>query len=376
MHVDGDRWYLYISHFWHRGWSILDVTDPTDPQYVRFIPGPANTFTLQVQIADGLMLGSLQQMYIPGWGGVDGEPYEEGVWIWDLKNDPTDPKLLSHWHTGGTGTHRNYYTGGRYAHLSAAHPDAYGHGYRVLDVSDPTAPFEVGRWYLDEQFDDPTNPDKRHVHMHGSAYATGDRVYLPWSAAGFVILDIEDPANPRLVSHTDFPDYLGGKFAIHTIVPIRGGELAVVNSETVRKADVGPLPVAGIFDLSDETKPRMISMFPRPVPAPEEPYEDYSEKGANFGPHNQHQGQGMPYLENREDVIYLTYFNAGLRIFDITNKYAPVEVGAFVPADPVERWGPAPDELVTSSEDVLVDARGYIYLTDKNLGIQILRATV
>jgi hypothetical protein len=31
--------------------------------------------------------------------------------------------------------------------------------------------------------------------------------------------------------------------------------------------------------------------------------------------------------------------------------------------------------LVTQSEDVLVDARGYIYLSDKNQGLYILRAT-
>ncbi|MFC7232336.1 hypothetical protein ACFQMM_14825 [Saliphagus sp. GCM10025308] len=28
--VDG-TWYMYVAHFWHSGWSVLDVTDPTDP---------------------------------------------------------------------------------------------------------------------------------------------------------------------------------------------------------------------------------------------------------------------------------------------------------------------------------------------------------
>src|SRR5687768_13435827 len=25
------RWYLYTGHFWHSGWSLIDVTDPSAP---------------------------------------------------------------------------------------------------------------------------------------------------------------------------------------------------------------------------------------------------------------------------------------------------------------------------------------------------------
>ena len=50
------RWYLYLAHLWHQGWSILDVTDPTSPQFVAFLPGPENTWTIQIQVADGRMI--------------------------------------------------------------------------------------------------------------------------------------------------------------------------------------------------------------------------------------------------------------------------------------------------------------------------------
>ena len=53
------RWYLYLAHLWHRGWSILDVTDPTAPEFVAFIPGPENTWTIQIQVADGKMITGL-----------------------------------------------------------------------------------------------------------------------------------------------------------------------------------------------------------------------------------------------------------------------------------------------------------------------------
>ena len=70
----------------------------------------------------------------------------------------------------------------------------------------------------------------------------------------------------------------------------------------------------------------------------------------------------------------MTYFTAGLRIFDISDSLFPVEVGYFVPPPPARRRGPLPSKLVAQSEDVLVDARGYIYISDKNHGIYILRA--
>ena len=49
MQEVGGRFYLYTGHLWHRGWSVLDVTDPAAPRLVRFIDGPANTWTIQVQ---------------------------------------------------------------------------------------------------------------------------------------------------------------------------------------------------------------------------------------------------------------------------------------------------------------------------------------
>jgi hypothetical protein len=77
------------------------------------------------------------------------------------------------------------------------------------------------------------------------------------------------------------------------------------------------------------------------------------------------------------NLLHVTYFNAGLRIYDIRDPCYPREVGYFVPADPPERLGqPAvPTRLVTQCEEVLVDSRGFIYLSDKNYGLTILRYT-
>src|SRR5207244_5862503 len=92
------RWYMYMGHLWDYGWSILDVTDPRDPKFVKFIPGADNTWNIQVTLHDNLMLTALQKA-AAAWGADPGKPQDEGVLIWDI-SDPVDPKQLSHWKTG------------------------------------------------------------------------------------------------------------------------------------------------------------------------------------------------------------------------------------------------------------------------------------
>ena len=62
------RWYLYLGHLWHYGWSIVEVTDPARPRYVKFIEGPANTWTIQLQVA-----GGETENRLTSWGAVTSE---------------------------------------------------------------------------------------------------------------------------------------------------------------------------------------------------------------------------------------------------------------------------------------------------------------
>ena len=76
------RWYLYTGHLWHYGWSIVDVTNPKDPKLVKFIPGPDNTWTIQMTLHDNLMVTALQKS-IPAWGADSNKPNDEGILLWD-----------------------------------------------------------------------------------------------------------------------------------------------------------------------------------------------------------------------------------------------------------------------------------------------------
>lgn len=373
IHEAGGKWYLYIAHLWHSGWTVLDVTDPAQPRQVRFIEGPENTWTIQVQVAEGRMITSLERI-APGWGGDADKPSDESVLIWDLA-DPEDPQLLGQYRAGGGGTHRNYYDGGRYVHLSLHRPGYKGQFYEIIDIDDPANPTEVSRWWVPGQWEDGGESGAPPFTMlHGGAYVVGDRAYLPYGAAGFVILDISDITAPRLMSRLPFAPPFNPFVGVHSAVPLPGRDLVVVNSEAIKEDCNEPLNFTGLVDIADETAPRLISLFPLPVPPPDSGFRNFAEVGGRFGPHNQHQHQYQDVLLESDRLVFMTYFNAGLRIFDTADPQLPVEVGYFVPPPPTERRGPLPSKLIAQSEDVVVDARGNIYMSDKNHGVYILRA--
>jgi hypothetical protein len=369
------RWYLYMGHLWHRGWTILDVTDPRRPEVVNFIEGPSNTWTIQMVVQDGKMITALEQMP-ESWGGDPNAPFDEGVLIWDIEEDPVHPRLLGHFRTGGTGTHRNGYQGGRYVHLAAGMPGYSENIYVIIDIQDPARPVEAGRWWVPGQHVAGGETPEPGVSLHGPPFVVDDLVYLPYGAAGMVILDIADVAKPKLVGQLRYSPPFNPNIAVHTVLPLPERDIAVTNSEAIASRGMEPLNQASTVDVSDPTKPRLIGLYPLPKPPPGYPVESFYDRGGRFGPHNHNMLYSSRFVDSSDRLMYLTYFNAGLRIVDIGDPREPEEVGFFLPPDPTHRFGPQPpDALVLQSEDVLVDTRGNIYLSNKNQGLWILRFT-
>jgi hypothetical protein len=369
MQEVNNRWYLYVAHLWHRGWSIIDVTEPTAPESSAFIPGPENTWTIQIQVADGKMITGLERI-APGWGGVDGQPCTEGFFIFDV-SAPTKLRQLGHFQTGSTGTHRNFYDGGRFVHAAAGAPGLSGKIYRIVDIADPAKPREVGRFSLPEQGNGAATGGLK-FSCHGPAHIEGNRAYLSYGDGGGIILDVSDFSEPKMISQLAFRGITATQ-GIHTYLPLARRKIALINDEAIRENGDENLNMAGIIDISDEKRPRMMSLFPLPEPPPESELKNFYEKAGRFGPHNHHHPNHQACLEDRDDIAYLTYFNAGLRVYDIRDPRQPKEIAYFVPADPKTRIGLKPSQLVAQSEDVIVDRRGFIYVSDKNHGIHILR---
>ncbi len=366
------NWYLILGHYIQRGWTVVDVTDPAKPQWKKFVRGPDNTYTFAVDLAENKLIAGLAKPNVSDHGDPN-KPNEAGFMIWDVTDPLNWVKLGQYTTEGGLGTHRNGYQGGRYVHLAAFLPGYEGAIYVIVDINDPAHPVEAGRWWVPGQHTAGGEKSPVRFNLHGPPVIVGNLAYLPYGAA-MVILDISNVQQPKLVGRLDFVPPFHEGLAVHSVVPIPERNIALVTSENTSESCKAAADQTSIVDISNPAKPWLISLFPRPIPPPGLPYTNFCDKHGRFGPHNFHQLFHNPDVQKPGDLAYLTYFNAGLRIFNIRDARQPVEVGWFIPPNPRKRYHSDPKEaLVTSTEDVVVDARGYIYITDKNQGVWILK---
>ncbi len=214
---------------------------------------------------------------LPGFGKNPHAPFDEGVLIWDI-GDPIHPKKLGQFRTGGTGTHRNFYAGGRYMHLAAGMHGFEGNIYVIVDISDPTHPVEAGRWWIPGQHTEGgEKAAKPNISLHGPPYVMGTLAYLPYGPAGMVILDISEGSAPRFISQLEFCPFTS-QFAAHSVLPFPDKGIAFVTSEDTSYGK-GPLSHASIVDISDPSQPFLMATLPVPHPPPRATYRDFTEKG-------------------------------------------------------------------------------------------------
>ena len=97
------------------------------------------------------------------------------------------------------------------------------------------------------------------------------------------------------------------------------------------------------------------------------PEGDFCSRGGRFGPHNLHEMRPGSLVDS--NTIYVTWFNAGLRVVDISDATRPREIAYFVPEAP-------PGRSSIQFNDVLVAADGLVYVTDRFTGgLYILERT-
>jgi hypothetical protein len=134
------------------------------------------------------------------------------------------------------------------------------------------------------------------VSLHGPPYPVGSLTYLPYGAAGAVVVDTSDPTDIREVGRLDIGGAFASTIAMHTVIPLPERDLAVVNTEAIAELAEEPYNFAGIVDTSDVANPRLVSLLPPPVPTADAGYANFHRRGGRFGPHNQHHHQGAPHL--------------------------------------------------------------------------------
>jgi hypothetical protein len=154
-------------------------------------------------------------------------------------------------------------------------------------------------------------------------------------------------------------------------VPLVGRDVVVINSEALQERSAEPADYVATVDVSDESDPTIMAVFPPPRPPQSYSARSFVEKGGRVGPHNQHQQQGLDCLAPNDRFVYLAYFNAGLQIYDVSDPHDPFVDAYYIADDPKDRIGPVPSELVHQAEDVIVDRRGVVYMSEANSGIYI-----
>ena len=140
----------------------------------------------------------------------------------------------------------------------------------------------------------------------------------------------------------------------HTVVPAPGKAIALVTDEAHGGRNFERSQFLWVVDIRDKAHPIPIATY-RPD------LEGFLTSGGRFGAHNLHETV-------TGDLLFVVWFNAGLRVVSIADPYRPAEVGYYIPAadggEPIQ------------SNDVLVDERGLIYITDRwSGGVHILEYT-
>lgn len=381
------RGYAYVGHMFSKGFSILDVSDPTNPRPVNYIAAPPNTWNIHLQTHGDLLLvinakdmfaaaefadekayyrGQLGQAVGTAQGTKKARrDWTAGIAVYDIAA-PAHPRRIGFMPVDGGGIHRLWYTGGRWAYASALIDGFTDYIFISVDMADPAHPREAGRWWIPGMNtaagETPDWPASRRFGLH-HAIIDGDTAYAAWRDAGMVVLDIADRARPKLFAHRDgVPPFGGGT---HNCLPLPDRDLLIVLDEAVLDHQEDGVKNIWLFDNRDKSDPRVLATFPQPAEA------DYKRKGGHFGPHNLHENRPGSFVSSEK--IFATYQNAGVRVFDICAARAPVEVGAWVPPAPAHLMDHRPNRArVIQSADVFVDASGLIYSTDYNAGLFIL----
>src|SRR5450432_589059 len=371
--------HVYVGHMFSDGVTILDASDPRSLKPVGFFTAGQYTRTHHLQVSDDLMLlaNGANIVAMQSYDNMRGyfennladsitnkKKFRSGLSIHDISRPP-EMREIAFLEMPGLGINRIWWPGGRYAYVSA-HFDGYtDHILTIVDLKNITKPEIVSRWALPGMNraagEVPVLPKGKRAALHHMIVA-GNLGYGAWRDGGFTIMDVSDPAKPKLLSHINWsPPFPGGT---HTPLPLPGRKLAVVADEANAQACAKGTFYTYVLDVRAPENPVPIATLPTPRD------REYCSLGT-FGPHNLHENR--PGSMQTEETIFATYNNAGVRIFDIRDQFAPKEIAYWVPPIPAKLVDPRPNiALDAKTADIYVTTEGLMFVSDWNAGMHVL----
>jgi hypothetical protein len=212
--------------YWDSGTWLLDVSDPTDPEYINRV-GEYSREELA-----GVSEDELGTFYIQAPGNAHYATVSD------------DGTLLA---VGAEGWQ-----------AEAGNENGPG-GIDLYDVADPTAPEQLST-IEPTPVEDGTQDTGTYTTSHNFEIR-GDRLYTSWYQDGVKLFDVGDPASPELLAHWRRPD----RHSFWTAQVVSPGEYFAASSMGQRNQDDG-----AVMTFPDEagTQETMPALEDTPTPSP------------------------------------------------------------------------------------------------------------
>jgi len=363
----GGRRVLWLAHeSAPKNFTAVDVTDPRKPEVIVQTDLPHSKMRSNSLETSGNLMAVAYQVTNRG-------DKPAGFEMFDI-SDPEKPKSVSFFDASAPhsrGCHQLWFVDGETVHMACSDPELEPHNpkddqiYRIVDVKNPARPVAAGRWHLPGTMrGDKAPAPKRLPPKFDSGFRAHntnvypqrpDRCYLGYLDGGMMVLDIADRARPKLVSSwSNSPPYNG---FTHTVLPLFERGLLVVTDESVQNDGADWPKLVWLVDARDET--RLVSIGTLPVSG----VKPLLHAGGRCGAHNLHENPPVPGAWRSEDVVLGTFFNAGVRAYDVRDPLAPREIAHFIPPKPEGSRLPT-----AQINDVFVDDRGIVFAVDRHAG--------
>jgi hypothetical protein len=375
------------------GTLILDVSDPAKPVTLAHITGSEDAANREGSGAQMNRVCAIngKTYLLRSFGSVRHE-------LWDV-TDPAAPEFIVNVADGLTSVHKNWWecdTG--IAYLVVERPGWRSRMTSIYDLKDPHNPVFIRDFGLDGQQSD-SAMEHAPIDLHGPI-VLGNRVYFGYGSSRGGIIQIvdrekllkgpvepttENLAYPQIGGRLDIAPYYGA----HTTFPVVGMEIADYRDNlrgATRNFLVMPSEATqnecrefrhGVFfvDITHPETPMPVANYQVP-----EAEGDFCGRGGRFGPHAVNESMTPIYYKK---IVFISYFNAGVRALDIRNPYQPREIAHYIPAT---NGGTMPScvvdneikrcKIAVQTNNVEVDDRGYIYIVDRmGTGMHILELT-
>ena len=327
--TDG-RDYAYTGTMSAATMYAWDVTDPTNPVIT-------DSVKVDGRRQNDVKINADATLAIITSEGASNR--RNGFTILDI-SDAAHPTIITHFTEGLTGGVHNVWIEGDIVY--AVHNGT--NAVHIVDISDPANPLNVGRWQVE-------NPARS---LHDIMVLDG-LAYLSYWDDGLVVLDVGagikggTPIEPQFVSQYKYRTQHGAESYGNTHHAIRYKNYVFLGDEIFGCSECvnGPRGHVHVVDVTDVESPQEVGTYWVP----------------EAGVHN---------LWAEDDKLYVAYYQAGLRVVDISGELRGDlyrqgrEIGWYMTEDSegpnpnkTDAWGPQP-------------YKGHIFVSDFSSGLWVV----